>query len=374
MRTIKTFNDLKDSELLYEKTLPSFGYIILLVLLALIVGVVIWSVNTPKVYVIKSSGNVQSENKNYVMSPYTGEIVGMDMSEGESVEAGDVLFTVKSVDLNLQDEQLKEQRDIYERQIGQYNKLVRSIQEDKNLFKASNPDDNLYYSQYEMYKDQIAQQKADTVAMQSYGYTDEQIAQEIGKAQSKTSEIYYSTIKSSEDQIQQAQSQLDALDAQLAAIDTGQEDYQVKADASGRLHMLAEYKEGMVAQAASPIASIGSENDVYKVVAMVAASDATRVELGDKVDIAIAGLAQSIYGTVSGEVTSIDSDVTMPQGSEGAQPYFKVDIKPSSSYLISKDGNKVNVSNGMAVETRIRYDEVSYFNYVLESLGMMVRG
>ena len=39
----------------------------------------------------------------------------------------------------------------------------------------------------------------------------------------------------------------------------------------------------------------------------------------------------------------------------------------------SKSGEKINVSNGMSVESRIEYDKVTYFNYVIEKLGFMVR-
>lgn len=36
-----------------------------------------------------------------------------------------------------------------------------------------------------------------------------------------------------------------------------------------------------------------------------------------------------------------------------------------------KEGDKVNISNGMAVETTIQYGKVTYFNYVLEALGVL---
>jgi hypothetical protein len=33
----------------------------------------------------------------------------------------------------------------------------------------------------------------------------------------------------------------------------------------------------------------------------------------------------------------------------------------------------VSLSNGMSVETRIQYDEITYFEYVMEALGVLVR-
>lgn len=374
-KNIKTMEQLKDSELLYNKKLPSFGYMIIIIVSILLVSVVIWSLNTSKVYIVKSSGKVQSTNKNYVMSPFTGEIFDVNIEEGKYVEKGDILFKVKSVDLNLQEEQLESQKKIYDTQIEQYKKLVKSIKDDKNYFDPSNSEDNLYYSQYEAYKSQVAQQEIDASTYKAYGYTDEQIESELAKNKNKITEVYHSAIKTAEDAILQAQGQLDSINAQLGAVGTGQNEYVVKANATGKIHMMTEYKEEMVVQAASAIASIASEADEYTVEAYVSVSDVTRINNDDKVDMAIAGLSQTVYGTISGKVINIDSDMTTSQSSDGEESssYFKVSIKPDSKYLLSKEGDKINISNGMAVETRIQYDKVTYFEYVLDALGVITK-
>ena len=85
-KTVKNMSELKDSRILYEKDLPPFGYILVSLIAILLIAVVIWSINTPKTYVIKSSGTVESTNKNYIMSAYTGEISQMNISEGSYVE------------------------------------------------------------------------------------------------------------------------------------------------------------------------------------------------------------------------------------------------------------------------------------------------
>lgn len=371
----KTMEQLKDSRLLYDKKLPAFGYIMILLVTGLLTAVVIWSIKTPKNYMITSSGTVQSTNKNYVMSPFTGEISDVSMKEGQNVEEGDALFTVKSTDLDLQGDQLEGQKEIYETQISQYQKLVKSIEEDTNYFDSSNSEDSLYYSQYETYKSQVAQQTVDTSTYQAYGYTDEQIQAELVKNQSKVTELYYTAIKTAETSIQECQTQLDAIDAQLSAISSGQQDYVVTANATGKLHLLSDYKNGMAVQATTALASIASEQDEYLIQAYVSASDAARVHVGDSVDIAVSGLTQSVYGTVDGKVVSMDSDVSVSQSEDGSSSssYFKVQVQPDITYLISKNGDKVNLSNGMAVETRIRYDQVTYFDYVLEALGVLTR-
>ncbi len=374
-KQIKKLSQLKDSRLLYEKKLPAFGYMLVLAVAFLLAAVVIWSVNTPKTYMISASGIVQSENKNYVMTPYTGEISEIYIKEGILVEKGDELLRIKSTDINLQVTQLEEQKKSYETKISQYQKLVKSIKDDTNYFDSAKEEDGLYYSQYEAYKSQVAQNQVDVATYQAYGYTEEQIENQLITNQAKVTELYYASIQTAESAISEAKTQLEALEAQRLALNQGQEEYIVKAAETGTIHMLSDYKEGMVVQAATPIASIASEQDSYEIMAYVSPQDTARTNVGDLVDIAISGLNQSLYGTIKGRVAQIDSDITMAQSSENGEgsTYFKVMIEPENTYLFSKSGNQVNLSNGMAVETRIQYDEVTYFSYVMEALGVLTR-
>ena len=180
-KTVKNMSELKDSRILYEKDLPPFGYMLVSLIAILLIAVVIWSINTPKTYVIKSNGTVESTNKNYIMSAYTGEISQMNISEGSYVEKGDILFTVKSTDLDLQEEQITGQIDVYTANVEQLKKLEKSVMDGKNYFDLSNEEDRQYYNQYEAYMSQIGQNDIDTSTYKNYGYTDAQIEAELEK-------------------------------------------------------------------------------------------------------------------------------------------------------------------------------------------------
>lgn len=374
-KRIKTLQSLTDSRLLYEKKLPNFGYFIILTVLGLMITVIIWSIRTPKNYIITSTGIVESSNKNYVMSPYTGTISEIFIEEGDLVNQGDVLLKVKSTDIDLQIMQLQEQRKTYETMIAQYTKLVQSVKDNENYFDSNNADDSLYYSQFEAYKSKVEQNQVDVSTYKAYGYTDDQIESQLIANQAKVTELYYSEIQTVESSLLEAKNQMAALDAQMSALGQGQNEYEILASETGIIHMMSDYDAGMVVQAASAIASISSVQDSYGIIAYLNVSDASRTHVGDKVDIAVAGLPQSVYGTIEGTVKKIDSDLTVSQStdSSGNVSYFKVYIEPKSDYLISKAGNKVNLSSGMSVETRIRYDEVTYFDYVMEALGVLTR-
>lgn len=370
-KTVKNISELKDSRILYEKDLPPFGYILVSLVALLMIAVVIWSVVTPKTYVIKSSGTVESTNKNYIMSAYTGEISQMNISEGSYVEKGDVLFTVKSTDLDLQEEQITGQIDVYTKNVDQMRKLEKSVMDGQNYFDLSDEDDRQYYNQYEAYMSQIGQNDIDTSTYKSYGYTDAQIEAELEKNNAKISEIYYSTLKGINESISQYENEIKKLNIQKKAISGGQSEYQITASASGIVHMLNDYNEGMVVQAAGAVGSIANENDEYIVTAYLGVNDRPRVNIGDSVNVEVAGLVQNVYGNIDGKLVSVDSDLS--SSSDGKKSFFKAEIKIDEPYLISNKGNKVNISNGMAVEARIIYDELSYFDYFLESIGVLTR-
>lgn len=370
---IRTLDQLKDSRLMFDKKVPAFGYLLLLIVSAFLAGAVIWSMYTPKAYMITAQGTVTSEDANYVMSGYTGEIGACHMKEGMLVEKGDTLFTIKSTDYNVQQEQLEESKGAYEKQISKYELLVKSIKDDQNYFDASDPADNLYYSTYEAYKSQVVQNKLDADTYKSYGYTDEQITAELEKNQGKISEVYYSAIQSAENAIRESNSQIDAIDAQLSAIKSGQAEYAVKATASGKLHLLADYKNGMIVQMAGTVATITPENADTIVEAYVSTADMARIHQGDTVQIAVDGLAESIYGNITGKVVQIDSNLSTQETAEGNTQVFRIKILPETDYVISRTGYKVDLTNGMTTLARIQYDKVTYFWYVMEKLGFRAR-
>ena len=154
-KQMKTMEQLRDSALLFETDVPPFGYLLLLIVAVSLASVLLWSTQAVKPYVIVSQGTVTSADAAYVMPAYTGEIEENDMEEGMLVEEGDVLFTIKSTDYNLQEEQLLAGREIYEQQIEKSNLLVKSIQDNTNYFDSTDPEDTLYYSSFEAYQSHI---------------------------------------------------------------------------------------------------------------------------------------------------------------------------------------------------------------------------
>ena len=353
-RSVKSLDEIRESRILFDKNPPAFGYILITVVAVFLIVAVVWSIKTPKVYTIQAQGTVTNDESNYVMCSYTGEILDSNMEEGALVEAGDVLFTIKSTDYDLQQTQLEDNRKSYEEQISQYSLLIKSIKDDTNYFDETKADDGLYWSLFETYKSQVEQNKVDVSTYQAYGYTDEQIQAQLETNQGKIANL-----------------QIASIDAQLAAVTSGQDAYEVKATTSGVLHMLGNYKSGMVVQTTTTVATITPENSQRYLEAYVSTSDMARMHEGDRVQVVMDGLSQNVYGTISGSVSRIDGNVTTQEGQDGATSRaFKVMIVLDQDYVLSREGDKVDVTNGMTAAARIQYDKVTYFNYVLEKLGI----
>ena len=367
--TIRDINELQDRRIMMEKKLPPFGYALILLTAALMLFLVVWSTKNNRTYVSQSSGTVQAANKTYIMSSYSGSITELNVSEGTYVNEGDLIAHIKSTDLDMQQDSIQSQLDIYKKQKSQYEKLVKSIQDDKNYFSETDIDDQPYYYQYETYKSQVAQKAFDASPYQAAGYSDEQIKALMEQNQSEVEALYYSTLQSISASLTSVQSNIDNLQSQLDALNTGANDYYIYAPTSGVIHMDTPYKVGMVLSAGTPLATVASENSDLEVVAYVTLNDRPLLHVGDPCKIAITGLSEYSYGTLTGTVTSIDSDVTA--SSSGS--YYKMTITPDSTYVISNSGDKVDLSNGMSVTARVEYDKLTYFEYAMEALGVLFR-
>ena len=366
---VQNLSDLQDRRIMMEKKLPPFGYAFLILVGVFMAFLVVWSTKTNRIYVSQNSGTVQASNKTYIMSSYSGSITEMYISEGSYVNEGDLVAHIKSTDLDMQQENLESQKKIYQTQLDQYTKLLQCVQDDTNYFSETDPEDQPYYYQYETYKSQVAQKTFDASAYQAAGYSDTQIKTLMEQSQSELEALYYSTMQTISQNITSAQTNVDNIQAQIDSLNDGANDYYIYAPTSGVIHMDSPYKEGMVLSAGSPLATVASENDDLEIVAMVTVNDRPLLHVGDPCKIAITGLSEYSYGTLTGTVTAIDSDVTTSTSAS----YYKMTIKPDSTYVVSRSGDKVDLSNGMSVTARVEYDQVTYFEYAMEALGVLFR-
>ena len=264
-----------------EKRVPPFGYAMILLVAGLLVFLTIWSTQNYRTYVSQSAGTVQASNKTYIMSSYSGSITELNISEGSYVNEGDLIAHVKSTDIDMQQDSYKSQLEIYQKQKAQYEKLLKSIQDDTNYFSETDLDDQPYYYQYESYKSQVQQKAFDASPYQAAGYSDEQIKALMEQNQSEIEALYYSTLQSITSNLTSVQTNIDNIQAQLDTLASGANDYYIYAPTSGVIHMDTPYQVGMVLSAGSALATVASENSDQEIVAALTVSDRPLINVGD---------------------------------------------------------------------------------------------
>ena len=221
---IYNLDELQDRRIMMDKKLPPYGYALIILTGFLMVYLLLWSTKNYRTYVSQSTGTVQAANKTYIMSSYSGAITELNVSEGSYVNEGDLIAHIKSTDLDIQTESYENQLALYKKQKSQYEKLVKSIQDDKNYFSETDIDDQPYYYQYETYKSQVAQNTFDAAPYQAAGYSDEQIKTLMEQNQSTVENLYYSTLQSISANLTSIQSNIDSIQSQLEALNTGAND------------------------------------------------------------------------------------------------------------------------------------------------------
>ncbi len=356
-----SFSELKESRILMDKKPPRFGVIITLITLFFLVLIIILAGISDKTYVVKSNSIVTSDDKTYIMPSVSGEVSNVFFEEGDYVNKGDTLFAIDNTDTLLQVNQLKDNNDYIILKIELITKLIQYIN-DYNIDEIKttvNPFD----------KNNINELKEYYYALQFDTYVKEQIASSqiidftqdnVNKLKPQFLNEQYSSLEQYLTQQIDYQSRIDMYEGTL-------ENYHVKASSSGVIHFNSDIYMGTVLQTGTLIGSISS-NDTSKLYfdTIVSSTDISKIDIGDDVEIALAGVLQSEYGILTGEVISISTDSAQ---TEDGQVFYKIKVLPDQTKLEDNKGNVVNINTGMIAECRIKYDETTWLKWAIEQIG-----
>ncbi|HEY8361616.1 MAG TPA: HlyD family efflux transporter periplasmic adaptor subunit [Tissierellaceae bacterium] len=357
---IYNFHELKESRLLYDRKPPAFGVIITVITAVLLISILTLAGFAKKTYVVKASSIVSSEQKSYIMNSVSGNIKEIYKNEGDRVSKGEILLQLDTFQVDLQIRQLSSVIAFLQETIDYYNKLISFIQKynltDPNSMK--NPfDANL---EGKWYND--AQQFISYANSSEEGQEKNQ--SEIDNLKNQFTSQYYQAID------QYTYELITQKSSQQAYIDS-LEEYKIRAKSSGIVHYTAAYTVGTVLQAGSLIGSISSDqSDELYFETVISATDRSKIEISDSVEIALSGVLQSEYGVIKGKVVQIDNDSSQ---TEDGKVFYKVKIKPEKNFVENKRGNKIDIVIGMVAESRIKYDETTWLKWALEHIGIKLR-
>ena len=371
---IYTFSELKESKLIYDRKPPAFGLIITFLTLAFVVGAILWACLSVKTYVVKATGLVTDDTKVYVMNSVAGEIKTIEVVEGQEVSEGDVILTLDTFQTDLQIAQLQAMVDLYATYIENSQKLISFVNDysidntdtQVNPFDSTVVEELSFYNDAELFKlyvqsltetDEDEEDENENENEDSVEYTDEDLASL--KIQFLVQQSTYTYLTEYISQYKQYSSQLEMYNESLSA-------YTVVATQSGVIHLSSGLAVGAVLSSSTLLATISSddsENLYFQV--SVSASERSKLSVGSEVEIAVSGASQTEYGTLSGTIVSIDNDVTQ---TEDGDVYYVVKIVPDSTVLTDKGGNEINLQLGMLGECRIKYDDTTWMNWIVEQI------
>lgn len=370
---VYNINEITDSKIMYDRKPPAFMKYIILIVTALIIAGLVWANNSVKTYVVKGQGLVTTDNKSYIMTKTSGEIKEVFIEEGSEVKAGDVLFTMNSMETDLQLDQVNAQIEIYNRRIELLRRAEENATKGTNDFDKNHAEEKEFYNkltsaylarkEYEYVKSECTNK--DESHDHSEDNDDEEYKNYLDRERQKH---YYSTVEEFTNEKVQFEGEIKKLQAQKDALEKSTEQYKVKATKDGVIHIDSSIKPGMVIQGGLLIGSVTGKEDELVVDLMLPSTERPRIHIGNEVELSIGGLNQTEYGTINGEVVTIAEDATIDN--EKGDVYFKVKIKPNGTSLEDSKGEKVNLVVGMVAETRVKYEKITYLKYLLELIGI----
>ena len=228
---IDNIENLSDSRQVMESKPNKLMFIFLYILIALIVTFIIWAWFSEKEIVVKVNGLVRPNSEIQAVSNIVqGEVESVKMKNGENVSKGDVLFKIKSTELEDKKNQVDEQIEYINTDNENLEKLTKSINDNTNYFE-NNDNEKEYYYKFQSYeagnkisleeknsisnsKEELNNEKSNLETFSKSIVENKNLNKE-GSAYSAEYESYVSSRKMIENKINQLQNSKSALNEQM---------------------------------------------------------------------------------------------------------------------------------------------------------------
>lgn len=371
-----------------ERPAHKAGTVIIIGIFTLLIGAIIWACLSEIDVVITASGSVQPIGNLNVVKTYSGGTVkSINVSEGDFVEQGDVLIELDSEALNIDVNQLQNQRKILEAQRDIYQKIIdgsnlseikaNGYSDDLKPYIQSILDSNADYRNslanlenekssaeinHEIAKLQLEQ-------YQDTGGTERQI-----KAQELTVEQHALTVENADLQISgikaqyssQINSNISEVNNKLDEIETNLEKYRlsteyqnITAPVSGYVNSVGVNTLGETVTSAQQLVTIVPDNTPNEMLCYVKNTDIADIELGMEAEIKLEAYPYNKYGTVKGTVKYI-SPSSFTNEQLGNVYIVKLDIDGGSE--------NINIISGLSGAVEIKTDKRTVMDYFLEPI------
>lgn len=347
--------DLTSSRIQYDKNPPKFIMWIFFIISLFICSIIILACFTYKTEVVKTTSTIQSTNRTSVQSPTQGQIMELHISNGEYVTKDDLLFVLDTTQIDSSITSLEAKCSFIQEYINKYNDMI-------SVLNTMNPEtlEGLYnpFTEGQFYYDfkNVIKQINDVVASENIQLVD---------ARKSIIEQYLSSYYNA---LFQYEYELIGNQSQVEGYKKIKQTYYVYAPTSGYVNYTSKISNNNVIDN-SVILTISEKLnlDNAMIESYISSEYRSFISVGNDVEISIAGLSQSKYGFLTGEVVDISEDALID---EENNVLYKVSIKPNSIELLKND-EKIELVNGQICEIRIKYESVSWMTWALTKIGIL---
>ena len=153
---MKLYNksELRYSRIFFDKRPPAFAFILIISTAIILSGALVGAAYIPKNYIVKANGNSVITGTEFLSAISSGKVVTLHKSEGDMVNAGDVIISLSSGQEGLQASSLNKQLEKLRAKEAIFQKFEQSLNEKYNHLSNSGEEQE-YYGKVEYYLSQL---------------------------------------------------------------------------------------------------------------------------------------------------------------------------------------------------------------------------
>ena len=349
------------------------------VYIALIAFVALAVASLPFIYVdvtVQSSGLIRPiAEKTEVKSPTTGKVAEVLVSDNETIRKGQLLLTIQTDLLDQQlsfDRQRAEELQTYDRD------LTKLIAEDlTNVAQPPRLVSPLYSQAYYEFRQKAAGIKTRiTQAQKDYDRaatlaqkqviarkTVEERRLTLDMAEAELSSLIAQQRNQWQVSLRQHRDELAKLLANQQRLEKEKEQFRLVAPENGTIQNFSGIYPGSYVFTNQTIAEL-SPDSLLVIESYVSPADIGFLHPDMPVTFQVDAFNYNEWGTITGEVLSISSDVTVIND----QPVFKVRSTLDQTHLTLRNGYRGNLKKGMTVHARFRVNERSLYQLLYDKV------
>lgn len=370
-----------------ERPAHKAGTVIIVGIFTLLIAVIIWACVSEIDVVITSSGSVQPIGNLNVVKTYSGGTVkSINVTEGDFVEQGDVLIELDTEALEIDVNQLQNQRKILETQRDIYKKIIDGS--DLSAVKISDYSDDMkpyiqaildsdtgYRNSLANYENEksSAEINKEIAELQLEQYRSSGSERQI-KAQELSVQQYTLEVNNAELQLSdinaqyslQVNSNISDINSKIDEINTNLEKYRLSkeyqniiAPVSGHVNSVGVNTLGETVTSAQQLVTIVPNNTPNEMICYVKNTDIADVELGMEAEVKLEAYPYNKYGTVKGTVKYI-SPSSFANEQLGSVYIVKLEL--------DSDNKNIHIISGLSGSVEIKTDKRTVMDYFLEPI------